>query len=456
MKSLVMLFIVLSIALNFTAIGCGGKYEPGIQGTPTPSAGNTTLTPTPKGGVTTPKQSSPTPKPPLTPIQESTLPLNGILFHQFGSGQGAVAVGVAVDSESNIYVAGSVKGALPNQISSGQVDGFVRKYDAAGNELWTRQYSPGSISQNSFFAVDNLGNIYLLGGYLRKWDTNGVEFLHIEYGYDSRTDASYNCIAADKQGCVYLVGRVFAPNPQNIPSRTYDAFLHKYSPTGERLWDKRWGYMRTNSTSSFDENDCVDEAYSVTLDANDNIYVSGSTEGDETQPGNRPHHAFLNKYDANGILEWSVEYGISLNGSGEEARVEATNVIADSQGNVYVAGGAFGNSGANRFLRKYDTNGNELWTQQYNSYVTVYDLCLNPDKEGSLYMLAASDMSNAIIKYNSQGSELWTSEVSKTTKFGQLFAEASDTSDNLYIVGGTYGPDFGWVSDAFIVKIKAD
>ena len=49
-----------------------------------------------------------------------------------------------MDSDGNVYVAGVTYGTLPGQTNSGNYDAFVRKYDADGNELWTRQFGSAS------------------------------------------------------------------------------------------------------------------------------------------------------------------------------------------------------------------------------------------------------------------------------------------------------------------------
>src|SRR5262249_23646618 len=58
---------------------------------------------------------------------------------QFGTAVPDVAQGVAA-GDTGVYVAGYTGGALPGQTSAGSEDAFVRLYDAAGNELWTRQF----------------------------------------------------------------------------------------------------------------------------------------------------------------------------------------------------------------------------------------------------------------------------------------------------------------------------
>jgi len=55
------------------------------------------------------------------------------------------------------------EGALPGQTSSGWDDVFVRKYDSLGNELWTRQFGSSADDHALGVAVDTSGNVYVAG-----------------------------------------------------------------------------------------------------------------------------------------------------------------------------------------------------------------------------------------------------------------------------------------------------
>jgi hypothetical protein len=61
----------------------------------------------------------------------------------------------AVDTDGSVYIAGQVRGALPGQTSVGGDDAFVRKYDAAGNEVWTYQFGTPGLDQ----AMGRLGRL---------------------------------------------------------------------------------------------------------------------------------------------------------------------------------------------------------------------------------------------------------------------------------------------------------
>lgn len=61
-------------------------------------------------------------------------------IRQFGTTGLDEAKSVAVDPTGAGYVVGETFGTLPGQTPAGTLDAFIRKYDAAGTELWTRQF----------------------------------------------------------------------------------------------------------------------------------------------------------------------------------------------------------------------------------------------------------------------------------------------------------------------------
>ncbi|HSB14829.1 MAG TPA: hypothetical protein VLE22_10235 [Bryobacteraceae bacterium] len=72
---------------------------------------------------------------------------NELWIRQFDSSNAGftAASGVAADA-TGAYVVGRTNVALPEQCRSGSQDAFVRKYDANGASLWTRQFSGSSDS----------------------------------------------------------------------------------------------------------------------------------------------------------------------------------------------------------------------------------------------------------------------------------------------------------------------
>jgi uncharacterized protein (TIGR03437 family) len=248
---------------------------------------------------------------------------NELWTREFGSTSGSTAQGVAVDS-TGVYVVGSLGEALPNQTSAGAIDAFVRKYDRFGNELWTHQFGTEGGDRASGVAADGTG-IYIVGdigilpnqssgaSYVRKYNANGDERWTRQFGLANGLAAA---VAADATGAyVATLGSVF-----------------RYDADGGRVWSREFF------------------AYAVAADAT-GVYAAGSN---------------LRKYDVSGNEVWTRQF----NSTGQ---VAARAVAVDATG-VYVAGDTDGilsgqtrAGGTDSFVRKYDLNGNELWTRQFGS-----------------------------------------------------------------------------------------
>src|SRR5215469_16781093 len=56
------------------------------------------------------------------------------------------SVSAATDS---VYVTGTTLAALPGQTQVGSTDGFIRKCDLSGSELWTRQFGVSNCASPS-------------------------------------------------------------------------------------------------------------------------------------------------------------------------------------------------------------------------------------------------------------------------------------------------------------------
>ena len=106
---------------------------------------------------------------------------------QFGTSSYDEVWGVAIDG-SGVYLGGQTRGTLPGQVSAGDKDAFVRKVDADGNEVWTRQFGTAD------------------------WD----------FGSNVEANASG----------VYVVGTTDGGFPGQTDRRRSDAFLRKYEPGG--------------------------------------------------------------------------------------------------------------------------------------------------------------------------------------------------------------------------------
>ncbi len=201
-----------------------------------------------------------------------------------------------------------------------------------------------------------------------------------------------------------------------------------------------------------------DNAPAIALDSSGNIYVAGSTYG--ALPGEISSgvwDAFVRKYDSQGNTLWTRQFGTTGNDYGRAIAVDGSN--------IYVAGqtkGAFpGLTSAGQadcFVRKYDSQGSVVWTRQFGHYLDDDANGIAVDGSGNIFIagqLSPGTMNNFVCKYNSQGAQLWIKEFTGGSANAGLCVGV-DTAGNSYVGGYTYGTFQGQTSsgaqDAFIAR----
>ncbi|HYI94126.1 MAG TPA: PQQ-binding-like beta-propeller repeat protein [Bryobacteraceae bacterium] len=90
-------------------------------------------------------------------------------------GPAGTGVEALVADSTGIYATGGVKRTLPGQCRSGAPDVFVRSYDVAGNEQWTRQFGTARTETAGSVAVDK--DALYVSGSVRGGTTHGSLFL---------------------------------------------------------------------------------------------------------------------------------------------------------------------------------------------------------------------------------------------------------------------------------------
>jgi hypothetical protein len=293
---------------------------------------------------------------------------------QFGTPREDVVMDMAADNQGNLYVAGQTGGTLPGQTQAGPLDAFVRKYDSRGAEVWTRQFGtatngPAATAAASSTIVDDAGNLYVAGwvtgalagqssaghddAFVRKYDAVGVELWTRQFGTPDHDVASD--LAVDSAGSVYVGGQ--AAETGGDAGYT---FVRKFTPGGAEVWRREIGRSTTGLATH------------LTVDLAGNLYVVGEITDNHphtTQQADENHHGhpFVRKYDPTGASLWTRQWGTP----GADVPVQ---LAVDPAGSVYVTGRTTSSSvapspsaQADTFVRKYDSAGNLLWTRTFGS-----------------------------------------------------------------------------------------
>ncbi|HSJ65257.1 MAG TPA: SBBP repeat-containing protein [Gemmatimonadaceae bacterium] len=255
-----------------------------------------------------------------------------------------------------------------------------------------------------------------------------------------------NAAAVDENGFVYVAGRT--DGSLDGPHRGMaDFFVRKYHPEGDVLWADQFGTH------------LHDEATGVAVDRSGNVYVVGRTEG--SLAGSRGgFDAFMRKYDTNGLLQWTRQFGWGLSGAHEFATGVAVNPDGSA---VYVSANSTASGESDALVFKYSSDGDSIWTRVTSTPGGDYATGIAADALGNVYVVGytAGDLgpccipqggNDAFIKKYDPNGLVWTRQFG-TIGDDRAHAVAVDPFGNAILAGATLDPSRWGVSwDAFVRK----
>jgi hypothetical protein len=372
------------------------------------------------------------------------------------------AAAIAVHA-SGVYVAGGTEGTLPGQHSAGAVDAFVGRYDTNGVEVWMRQFGTAGVDEVLAIAVDDT-SIYVAGdtqgtlstqggapagphAFVRRYDLNGADVWTREFGSGHSDEVL--ALASGAAG-------VYAAGDTTVTAPPYDdAFVATFDANGKSGWRHGFGTA------------AVDRATAIVVNAS-GVYVAGATQGTlPGQAGAGDSDGFLRKYAFDGTVVWTRQFGTSESD-------EILSMAIDPSG-LYLAGtttgamaGQTSAGSVDAFVSKYDFNGRVVWTRQFGTAKYDDALGIAVSAQG-VYVagnttgawpghLNVGDYDVFVRKYDVKGGVAWTQQFGGRAH-EELLGIAVDAS-GVYAAGVTEGaltsqPSHG-SDDAFIVKLADD
>lgn len=406
---------------------------------------------------------------------------------RFGSSGEDQALAMAVDSATNIVVAGTFSGTVGfgawGLVSSGGTDIFLVKFNAAGGVVWARRAGGTGTDSPLGLALGDDGDVFLTGlfsGTASFGSSNVVSSGNTDF-FVARYDVAGNLVwvkraggmlydqgssvAADAGGNAYVTGSYYSGanfggiGLTNLNSTNF--FLAKYDPAGNVVWAK----------TAAGTNAC--QGNGVAVDAATNVYVTGFISGwadfgsgmiTNTNNAYFNGTAFVAKYDRDGVLQWAKKGGTNGLGYGQ-------TIVTDPYGYIY-ATSYRRDYGYGVTLTKYDSGGNLLWYRPTQISCCTGDSIQAPgialDPTGNPVVTGAPTWSATleglslsrqgfVVKYRaSDGAPFWIQRLG-TMGYGA----AVDTGGNEYLVGrfsgtATFGASSNLTSaglnDVFLVK----
>ena len=275
---------------------------------------------------------------------------------------GTSSGGAATDANDNLYVSGilgstdAIFGSyeLSNSQTNGY-DGFLAKYDNAGNVLWAHSIKGGY----GILATDASGYSYVTGGFTNVLDFgSGVLLTNssgngTSHGFLTKYDPSGNAlwareyigtgsgygsaIAAPSGGC--FIGGSFSATNLVLGAITLtnrggnDAFVAKYDSDGNLLWAQGAGGSSDDTVYGIAA-DGAGNCYAVGWSTSTNFSAGGLTLTNSlhgAQQAYSDEELFILKYGADGTILWAR--GVPMVDGGDLA-----GIAVDCWANTHVAG----------------------------------------------------------------------------------------------------------------------
>jgi predicted SpoU family rRNA methylase len=299
----------------------------------------------------------------------------------YGGSDWDEAYSISTDANGNVFVGGGTAstdfptqdiggGAYYQPNKAGSDDAFILKFNNDGIRLWATYYGGSSGDYAYSISTDANGSVFVVGetystnfptynpgggayyqsnnagspdAFILKFNNNGIRLWATYYG-GSGYDVARS-ISTDANGNVFVVGGTYSTNFPTLdigggayyqPNKAgyWDAFILKFNNSGIRLWATYYGGNGN------------DFAYSISTDANGNVFVVGetySTNFPTYNPGGGAYFdgtcggctyysdAFILKFNNSGVRLWATYYG----GGNSDF---AYSISTDANGNVFVVG----------------------------------------------------------------------------------------------------------------------
>lgn len=273
---------------------------------------------------------------------------------------------IFVDSLGYVYITGA-----SSESSSFNPNYATVKYDPNGTRLWSQRYGQSNIFQvGRALTVDRQGNVYVTGNHTLKYDSAGTLLWEVS------NDAVCYQIIPDNNGNFYMGGTGYG-----------DMRLLKISSQGDIIWQQLY-----DGSANY-----LDDFSDMVMDSEGQIIVTGRSHGIGT------HWDYVTiKYSTDGDSLWVRRYNGPCHLSPGDYPYAIT---VDVEDNVYVTGWSDGEGSCNPqcFTIAYSSSGDFLWEHRYDPTAFAgYDILYS---DGYIYVIAMSSLYAVInlLKYNKQG-----------------------------------------------------
>lgn len=374
---------------------------------------------------------------------------------------------------------------------------------------WAKNITTYTSSKQNISAIDNEGNVYLVGdfnvatatigdvtltnesdagysdAYIFKFTNQGNLLWHKQISTNKTETISG--VTTDSAGNFYIIGTIgnnitLGTTALTVGHNPY--YIAKLNSDGDFLW----AIKDTGVADNYYFND-------IEVDNSGNVFVSGASRSATVTFGSvlvsiDPQHvtvsnprAFILKFNAEGVSQWGRM------GTSDEANIFGTlpaSMTVDNSGGVVLCGtfahntlhfgaitltkGITSNS-SDVFIVKYDADGAELWahsagstTYQINTRAQAVTTDINNNvyfggtfaydlQFGSATLQATAGVQFFLVKYNVSGVPQWATTPQSADNATIMGSLATDQLGNVYAAGLTYASNIHFSSTIKLLNL---
>ncbi|WP_437835802.1 hypothetical protein [Sorangium sp. So ce1153] len=363
--------------------------------------------------------------------------------------------GVAVDGAGNVLIAGSFVGTIGGDgqsiTSGGLRDAFVAKLDPIGALLWIKRFGGRDEDAATAIAVDGAGDVLVLfqttGAITLGGEPIAGPYIAAKLAADGKhrwiKPFAGGSLAVDAGGNILVAGSFsgtvdYGKGPL-VSTDGLDAFVAKYDPEGNILWNRAFGGRNEQ------------QARDVAADSRGNVLVAGDFNVEIDFGDGLNETVFLTnfvvKLDPEGGNLWEHECPCP-GGDGASWK----SVAVDANDHIALTGYSDNANNNDVLVAKLDAEGNELWSRYIDGIVDEPGDSAGPqegeqiavDPVGNLLLTGWSSSKinlgdepvprgTFVGKLDPDGNAIWTKNLGSVTNIA--VAVASDRLGNVLLSG---------------------
>jgi len=451
----------------------------------------------------------------------------------FHSGQNSEqhVLAVGTDAAENVVVAGFFGGFLKLGTTSrlpldaADIDAFVISIDKDGVTNWMTQLGGSEDQRANALTVLPTGHVIVVGEYTGTITIAGTTFASVDDSIDifvATLDADGNelvgasfggpgtdrakGVAADQSGNVFIVGEFdqainFAPSLGGVgggggaggaggagggsghtTNGGADVFIVKFDATPAYQWSQAFGGENDDviggvGVDAASGASYITGSYQKSIDFGGGMLTSGAAEDD----------AYVAAFDADGVHQWSFNYGDASDQRGHAVAVDSAGspvVVGEFAGSIFLGAAQYDAPGTetNGFVVKLDgATGAAQWSAAFGDDQAQKLLAVDVDGADNVLvtgahggdaafgggpLVTAGGLDLIVAKFDGSGTHLWSGLYGDSAADSGTAITADSTGNVL--VGGVFSGDIdfgagvhtsgdsGAAVDGFIAKLEPD